>query len=258
MTARSADRPAAPNSLGLRAASPVRTEPSPKRVRVYLGGQVVADTTRALLVWEVRGYPAFYFPAADVDHDLLVADGDIAQAPGRGDARTFTVQAGHAVAAGAAQFYDDTEAGELYNHIRFEWDAMDAWFEEDEQVYTHARDPHTRIDVLASSRRVRVELEGIVLTDTTSARLLFETGLPPRCYVPAPHVRTDLLLPSDKVTQCPYKGTARYWSVRIGDRLHHDVAWSYPAPLPESQKIAGLVAFWNADITIDGERQHLR
>jgi len=240
-----------PGAAGVSAPQPVRTERSPKRVRVYLGGHVIADTLRALLVWEIRGYPTFYFPAADVDHGLLVPDGEAARAPSRG-ARAFSVRAGSAVAPGAARVYDDTAADELRNHVRFEWDAMDAWFEEDEEVYTHARDPHTRIDVLATSRCARVELGGVVLADSVSPRLLFETGLPPRCYLPAPHVRMDLLVPSDTVSHCPYKGTARYWSARIGDRLQPDIAWSYPAPLPESQKVAGLVAFWKADITIDG------
>lgn len=251
MTASTLGGPPAAGSVVARAPQPARTEPSPKRVRVYLGGRVVADTLRVLLVWEVRGYPTFCFPAGDVDHDLLVPDSETPHAASRG-ARTFTVRAGNSVAPGAAQFYGDTAAGELSNHVRFEWDAMDAWFEEDEEVYTHARDPHTRIDVLATSRRARVELGGVVLAESASSRLLFETGLPPRCYIPAPHVRMDLLVPSGTVTRCPYKGTARYWSAQIGGRLHPDIAWSYPAPLPESQKVAGLIAFWKADITIDG------
>ena len=234
------------------APEPIRTEPSTKRVRAYLGGRVVADTLRPLLVWEVRGYPTYYFHANDVDRDVLVPGGGVAHAPGRGEAETFTVRVGSTVAPDAAQFYGDGAVGELRNHIRLEWDAMDAWFEEDEEVYTHARDPHARIDVLACSRRALVELDGVVLADSTSSRLLFETGLPPRCYVPAPHVRMDLLVPSDTVTHCPYKGTARYWSVRLGDRVHPDIAWSYPAPLPESQKIAGMVAFWKAEVRMDG------
>ena len=139
----------------------------------------------------------------------------------------------------------------------FEWDAMEAWFEEDEQVYTHPRDPYTRVDILASSRRVRVLLDGLVLADSTSPRLLFETGLPTRYYLPRTHVRMDLLERSPTVTHCPYKGRAETWSVRVGETLHEDLAWSYPAPLPESQKVAGLIAFYDEklDIEVDGVLQ---
>jgi len=131
---------------------------------------------------------------------------------------------------------------------------MDSWFEEDEEVYTHARDPYTRVDILASSRRVRVLLDGIELADSTSSMMLFETGLPVRYYLPKTHVRMDLLERSQTVTYCPYKGRADTWSVRVDGILHEDLAWTYPAPLPESQKIAGRVAFYNEklDIEIDG------
>ena len=133
---------------------------------------------------------------------------------------------------------------------------MDAWFEEDEQVFTHARDPYTRIDILASSRHVRAEVDGVVIAETTKPTLLFETGLPVRFYVPRTDVRMDLLTPTDTVTHCPYKGQAEYWSLRVGDRLEPDVAWSYPTPLPESQKIAGLISFYpqKVYVYVDGVR----
>ncbi len=70
-------------------------------------------------------------------------------------------------------------------------------------------------------------------------------------------MRLDLLTPTDTVTHCPYKGQAGYWSVRAGDAVHEDLAWSYRTPLPESQKIAGLIAFYNekVDLYVDGVRQ---
>ncbi len=141
--------------------------------------------------------------------------------------------------------------------MRLEWDAMDAWFEEDEEVYTHARDPYTRVDILASSRRVKVRLGDLDVADSWSPRLLFETGLPVRYYLPRTHVRMDLLERSPTVTRCPYKGRAGTWSVRARETLHEDLAWSYAAPLPESQKIAGLIAFYNEklDIEVDGVLQ---
>jgi uncharacterized protein (DUF427 family) len=238
----------------------VRIEPGAKRIRAYLGGEVVADTTQPVLVWEIPYYPTYYFPAADVRAELLEPDGSIAHSPRRGDGRSFTVTAGAQSRQGAAVRYEDSPVEELRDLIRLDWDAMDAWFEEDEEVFTHPRSPHTRVDILSSSRHVRVQVDGVTVAESPNPRLLFETGLQVRYYVPKTHVRMDLLEPTDTVTHCPYKGQARYWSVRTPKDLHEDLAWSYPTPLPESTKIAGLVAFYNerSDIYVDGERQPRR
>lgn len=228
----------------------VRVERGAKRVRAYLGGEVVADTIRPRLVWEVPSYPAYYFPLEDVRTDLLVATDTVTHSPSRGDAQHFTVKAGNRSATDAARRYLDSPIDELRGLIRLDWDAMDGWFEEDEEVYTHPRDPYTRVDILASSRRVRVEVEGVVLADSTNARVLFETGLPPRWYLPKTDLRMHLLVPTATATHCPYKGQAQYWSVRVGDRLVEDLAWSYRTTLPECQKIAGLVAFYNEEVDL--------
>ncbi len=235
----------------------IRLEHSAKRIRAYLGGELVADTTRPVLVWEIPYYPTYYFPAGDVRGELLEAEGAVKHSPSRGDGQTFTVSAGGKRAIGGALRYPESPILELRELIRLEWNAMDAWFEEDEEVFVHARDPHTRIDILASSRHVRVEVECVTVADSTSPRLLFETGLPPRYYLPKPHLRMDLLERSDTITRCPYKGQAETWSVRAGGRLHEDLAWSYPAPLAESQRVAGLVAFYNekVDLFVDGVLQ---
>jgi uncharacterized protein (DUF427 family) len=235
----------------------VRVEESRKRVRAYLGGEVVADSIRPRLVWEIPSYPAYYFPVEDVRADLLVPTATVTHSPGLGDARHFTVRVGDRRAEDAALRYAASPVEQLRDLIRLDWDAMDAWFEEDEEVYTHPRDPYTRLDILASSRRVRVEVDGVVLASSTNARVLFETGLPPRWYLPKTDLRMDLLVPTGKATHCPYKGQAQYWSVRAGDHLVEDLAWSYRTPLPESQKIAGLVAFYNeeVDLFVDGQLQ---
>src|ERR671935_2580330 len=204
----------------------VRVEPGSKRVRAYLGGEVVADTTRPVLVWEVPYYPAYYFAVDDVRADALQPDGGTVHSPSRGDAPTFTVTAGGKSAPGAAWRYEDSPIEELRDLIRFDWDAMDAWFEEDEEVFTHPRDPYTRVDILPSSRHVRVEIDGETIAESTSPRLLFETGLPVRYYLPKTHVRMDLLTSTDTESHCPYKGQAEYWSVRAGDVVHLDLAWS--------------------------------
>ena len=232
----------------------IRVERGAKRVRAFLAGIAVADTIRPLLVWEVPYYPTYYFPAEDVRDDLLHVDGG-GEGP-NGDGELLTVRVGEREAPAVAVRFDETASNKrLRGTVRLQWSAMDAWFEEDEEVFTHARDPHSRIDILASSRHVRVEVAGEAVAESTSPRLLFETGLPARYYLPKPHVRLDLLEPSERVTHCPYKGRAETFSVRAGGRLHPDLAWSYPAPLPESQKIAGLIAFYNerVDLFVDGE-----
>ena len=186
----------------------IRVEESAKRVRAFLGGEVVADSTRPVLVWEVPYYPAYYFPLADVRADLR-PDGGSVRSPSRGDGRTYTVRAGSSEAPGAALRYEDSPIAKLRNLVRLDWHAMDAWFEEDEEVFTHPRDPYTRVDILASSRHVRVDVGGATVAESTSPRLLFETGLPVRYYLPKPHVRLDLLLPTPHREPLSVQGPGR-------------------------------------------------
>src|SRR5438132_4406127 len=138
----------------------IRVEQGAKRVRAYLGGELVADTTRPLLVWEGPNYPTYYFPAADVRSELLHDDGAVSRSPARGDGESLTVRTATKEARGAAVRYEDSPLEQLRGTIRLDWRALDAWFEEDEEVFTHARDPYTRVDILASSRPVRVEVAG--------------------------------------------------------------------------------------------------
>ena len=240
-----------------RARGRVRVEPGAKRIRAYLCGELVAETTRPLLVWERPYYPTYYFPAADVRTELLTAEDGVAHSPSRGDARPFTLRAGGAERAGAALYYEHSPFDALRDTIRLDWGAIDAWFEEDEQVFTHPRDPYTRVDILSSSRHVRVDLDGTTVAESPRPTLLFETGLPVRFYLPKTDVRMDLLTPTSTISHCPYKGQAEYWSLRIGDALYPDLAWSYRTPIAESQKIAGLISFYNekVDLVVDGVLQ---
>ena len=239
----------------------VRVETGHKWVRVYLDGDVVADTRSPLLVWEIPSYPAYYVPAADVLADLVPAgQGD--EHAGLGAADLFDVKTARSVARGAARRYPRSPDPAVADAVRLDWSAMSEWFEEDEPVYTHPRDPYKRVDILGSSRVVRVELDGVVVAESGQPRILFETSLPPRYYLPLTDVRMDLLRPSDRSTHCPYKGTAGYWSVdtsgaTAGGRVHTDVVWIYRTPLPESQKIAGLACFFNerVELYVDGEKQ---
>jgi uncharacterized protein (DUF427 family) len=234
----------------------IKIEPGRKRVRTYLAGELVADTIHPVLVWEGPHYPVYYLPAADVRAELVPV-GRIEHSPSRGDAQVFDVKVASATAPAAALRYPESPLAELRDLVRLDWNSMSEWLEEDEPVYTHPRDPYTRVDILASSRHVRVELDGITVADSRRPRILFETGLPPRYYLPLPDVRMDLLRPSGNETHCPYKGTASYWSVDTGRAEHRDIVWTYRFPLPESQKIAGLACFYTekVDLFVDGELQ---
>lgn len=234
----------------------MRVEQGDKRIRGFAAGELVFDTRRPVLVWEVPYFPTYYIPEADVLVGL-VATGDTKRSSRRGDGEMLDVKLNGDSLHEAALRYPDSPVEKLRGLIRFEWDALDEWLEEDEPVYTHARDPYTRLDILRSSRRVEVIVDGVKVAESRSPTLLFETGLPTRYYIPISDVRPGVLRPSDSQTHCPYKGTATYFSVEVDGKTHEDIVWIYRSPLPESQKIAGLVSFYNekVDIYVDGELQ---
>jgi uncharacterized protein (DUF427 family) len=230
-------------------------EPVPRRVRAFLGGRAIVDTTQARYVWEWPGFPQYYVPLTDVLRDVLVDEGTTEETP-LGDVRLFGLELDDAHRPHAAKVLSAAKVDGLDDTVRFEWSAFDAWFEEDEQVFVHPRNPYTRIDVLRSSRRLRVESKGVLLAETSSPVMLFETGLPTRYYLNRTDVDFTRLVPSDTVTACPYKGTtSAYWSARVGGALHPDIAWSYDFPTREVLPIAGLVAFYNekVDLFLDGQ-----
>jgi uncharacterized protein (DUF427 family) len=227
-------------------------EPTPRRIRVRLGGEVVADSTRAMLLGQYGpgGLPTYYLPMDDV------RPGALSDERTEDERRTWTVRAGRRHAEHAAWAYPDPSgplAPALAGHVTFSWRAVD-WYEEDERVVEHARDPYHRVDTLRSSRRVQVLVDDVVVADSIRPLLLFETLLPTRYYLPFADVRTEFLEASDTVSTCPFKGTARYWSVRVGDTLIPDAAWSYPDPIPENPKIRDLLCFFNerVDLVLDG------
>lgn len=234
----------------------IRVEAGSRWVRVFLGGELVADTKHPMLVWEKPYFPVYYFPRADVVAKLTTT-GETLRSPRRGEGTLYTVSVPGAVAERAAYSHVDSPVEAIRDFVAFEWNAMDAWFEEDEEVYVHARDPYTRVDVLQSSRHVRVEVDGTIVAESRKPRLLFETGLPARFYLPKTDVRMDLLEESALHTACPYKGTASYYNLVIDGKRYEDLVWWYPLTTAESQGIAGLVAFYNekVDLYVDGELQ---
>jgi uncharacterized protein (DUF427 family) len=228
-------------------------EPSPRRIRVRIGNELIADSERAQLLVQYGpgGLPTYYLPIEDVRPGALVDETTSAEGQQR-----WTVRAGKTRAEGAAWAHEDPTGplAPLADHVTFSWRQLD-WYEEDERVVVHARDPHKRVDTLRSSRRVQVFANGELVADSVRPLLLFETSLPTRYYLPFADVRTELLEGSDAVTICPYKGRARYWSVRVGDTFVQDVAWSYPDPIPENPKIRDLLCFFNerVDLVVDGK-----
>jgi uncharacterized protein (DUF427 family) len=235
------------------AAARGRVEPAPRRVRGYLGHELVFDTVAARYVWEVPYYPQYYIPLADVGTEYL-ADENHPQQLQFGPSRLHALVGAGQSHPSAARVFDTDGDSPVAGTVRFDWDPL-RWFEEDEPIYGHPRNPYSRVDALRSHRHIRVELDGIALADTTTPVLLFETGLPTRFYIDPTDVVFEHLEPSPTRTLCPYKGvTSGYWSVRSGDALHPDLAWTYHYPLPAVGQIAGLVAFYNEklDITVDG------
>jgi uncharacterized protein (DUF427 family) len=237
-------------------------EPSPKWVRCVFAGETIADSKRVLLLRSQggrRGLPQYYFPAEDVRRDLLEDSGTTRSDQHIGEAANFDIVAGGRRAEEAAWSFGEAramaegmaaeDAPDLRGYVAFVWNKLDAWFEETEEVYVHARDPYKRIDCLPSSRRVRIVLGGQTVAETERPVLLFETGLPTRYYIPKIDVRMDLLRPSEKVTRCPYKGLAYYYSVEAGGQLYEDIAWYYPHTTPESMRIgSGYIAFYDEKV----------
>jgi uncharacterized protein (DUF427 family) len=237
----------------------VRTEPWPRRVRGFLGHTMVVDSTHARLLLELKHRAVWYFPPADVRTDLLEPSAKHTQCPHKGMASYWNLRVDDRTVDNAVWSYLDPIAGreDIAGMFALYWDKLDAWFEEDDEVFVHPRDPYHRVDVLNSSRHVRVELDGVLLAETHRPRLLFETELPTRYYIPRSDVRMELLDATDTLTQCPYKGIASYFSARVGDRVAADLAWMYRFPIPECPKIEGLVAFFDerVDTWVDGELQ---
>ena len=256
----------------------LRYEPTAKRIRAVLGGHTVVDTTRAILLWEPRRIvPSYGVPVEDFHGDLVpagttsaagtdemgvrlpdlserpVLDPSVPFAAHSTEGDVVDVRADGQTRPGAGFRPSDPD---LAGYVVLDFGAFDAWYEEDERNVAHPRDPFHRVDVLASSRQVSLELDGQVLAQSSRPMLLFETMLPTRYYLPREDIRAELI-PSDKRTYCAYKGQASYWSVPVGGGLHTDIAWTYPDPLHDALNVRGLIAFFNerVDLVVDGERR---
>ncbi|MET0760902.1 MAG: DUF427 domain-containing protein [Thermoleophilaceae bacterium] len=246
--------------LMARARSELRHEPIERRVRANLGAETVVDSTRATLVWEPRRVcPSYAVPIEDIRAELRPAGATNGHVDGvLHPGIPFSV---HTAAGEPVTIYERVGAGfrladeDLAGYVVLDFDAFD-WYEEDERIAGHPRDPFHSVDVRQSARPVRIEVEGEVVAETTRARLLRETQLPMRFYLPREDVRVELH-PSSLRTYCPYKGEASYWSVDVGGLRREALGWTYDQPLPDAVAISGLVAFWDeqVDVFLDGERR---
>jgi len=255
----------------------LRYEPTAKRVRATLGGGVVVDSTRAILVWEPRRIvPSYAVPESDIHGELApssasgsdgeleagsplpdvfarpVLDPSVPFSAHTAGGEAVDVRANGETSPGAGLRLADPD---LAGYVLLDFPAFDGWTEEDEPIVGHPRDPFHRIDVLTSSRHVQLELDGQVLAESSRPMLLFETMLPVRYYLPREDVSAELV-PSDTHTYCAYKGRASYWSASVGGRLVPDLAWAYPEPLNDASRVRDLVAFFNerVDVVLDGQR----
>lgn len=230
---------------------------SPKRIRVYLGGEAIADSTKAHLLRE-GGPPLYYFPEADVRMDLFKPSTFTKDSPIRGNATYWSIEVGGRTAEDSAWTYGEPVTGAefLQGYIAFDWKKMDAWFEEKEEVFVHARDPFKRIDTVKTDRKVSVVVGGETVAETTESVMLLEPGHPVRYYLPMADVRQEVLRPSETVSTCAYKGAANYFTIEVNGKQHEDMAWVYRYPTPESSKVTAMLCFFNErvdDIIVDGE-----
>jgi uncharacterized protein (DUF427 family) len=232
--------------------------PTQKRVRIMAGDATIADSASTLLLLETGHRPVYYFPRADVRMDLLAPTSHHTRCPYKGDASYFSLKTNGRTVENAVWSYEQPIAGvePIAQRLAFYWNKVDRWFEEDEEIFGHPRDPFHRVDVVPSAREVRIVFAGETVARTRRAIFLFETGLPARYYIPPDDVRMDLMTPTATTSVCPYKGHASYWSLRAGERAAADAAWAYVDPLPECPRIKGHLCFYPEKIDrleIEGE-----
>lgn len=229
--------------------------PTPKQVKVVFANQVIAESKRSVLVR--KRIPQYYFPIQDVNLEFLKPVGESSES--LNEASRWSLQVGDQSAKNAAWRYqpESEEDEDWSNYVTFKWDKVDAWYEEDELIKIHPRDPYVRIDVIRSSRHIKVELGGVSVAESQRPLLLFETGLPIRYYLPRKDVRMDMLIPSDKTTRCPYKGEASYYSLVVGDQELEDLIWYYPYPNLPVAKMQNMLSFYDEKLEgflVDGEK----
>ena len=232
--------------------------PSPRRVRVFYNDRLIADSRRMYLLRQHGFLPIYYFPRVDVDQACLVASDWTTESPYKGTAHYFDVVAGEGRAVAAAWTYPAPRPGspDTRGYMGFDFHSMDAWFEEDEQIFVHARDPFLREETWTTTRHIAAFVDGVAVAESRRAVMLRETTKFERYYFPAADTRLDLLRPSQTYSMCPYKGRATYYNLVVDGAVYRDIAWTYRVPLPDIRRVAGHTCFWmekpEVSFTVDG------
>ncbi|MGF1504218.1 MAG: DUF427 domain-containing protein [Chloroflexi bacterium] len=237
--------------------TPMVFAPTGSRIKALFNGETLAESDNAMLFRESPFKLFYFFPKDDVNHDLLVESDHVEESGLRGRREHWHIEAGdRRVENGAFAYVEEKEnRPDLRAYVGIEMAAPDAWFEEDEELIGHPRDPYTRIDVRRSARHIRVAINGTTVAETNRALILYETGLVRRYYIPKDDVHTHLFTPTATHTICPYKGEARYWSFKEGDV--RDVVWAYDDPFDDAARVQGTMCFYQerdeVSIYVDGE-----
>ena len=233
-------------------------EPSPRRIRIKVNNEVIVDSTNVMLMRESGHIPTLYFPMDDVRMDLFSTTEHASHCGYKGDASYWTLTVGDRTEENVVWSYRNPydEMSSIKDYVAFYWGRVDEWWEEDEQIFGHARDPKKRLDTVPSHRPVKVVLGGEVVAETTDAMFAFEGNHPVRFYIPEKDVRMDFLSATETTSVCPYKGLSGYFSATVNGTIYDDIAWSYRETLPECPRIKGLICFYNENVDavfLDGE-----
>ncbi|KIJ56074.1 hypothetical protein M422DRAFT_73123 [Sphaerobolus stellatus SS14] len=229
----------------------INSDYSPKRIRVYKAGVCIVDTTKAKLVWRHKWFPHYFFSQDELPKEHLIPTN-----LGTDEIKVYDLNLGEK-SEKPKEVVQHYVKGPLEGLFAFKFDAVDSWFEEDEEMYDHPKDPYKRIDILQSSRHVRVEVNGVEIANTQAPRFLYETALPVRTYIPKVDCRLDLFHATSLLTSCPYKGKASYYSVKTPSGIAENVVWWYPNTTLECAPIRSYVCFYDekVDIWLDGVKQ---
>ncbi|RKL44198.1 hypothetical protein BFJ72_g3931 [Fusarium proliferatum] len=241
---------------------PRKTLQTSRRLRAVHNHTTIVDTTHGVYVWEHDSFPTIYVPVVDVKNAKLVDKKNISVELKERAAIAQLVIPAHdsikeAKVDNVVRFFQDVTLGALSDMVRIEFRSIDQWFEEDEPIFVHAKDPFKRVDILHSTRPIEVKVNGRTVAKATSSMHLLETGLPTRYYLPLSAVDQSVLSKSPVRSKCPYKGEAEYYNIVIDGKTFENLVWYYNHPTLESAAIARLVCFYNekVDIILDGELQ---
>lgn len=228
-------------------------EPYPKRLRVVVDGETIADSRDCIALHQSGKMMVVCVPETPVRRDLLSRGEPVKDR--LGDGTRWSMGGRDAVARSIDT--PPASAQPLADHFVFDLDKADAWYLEDDLGYAHPRDPYHRVDVHRSSRHVQVSANGTMIAESSAPAILFETSIPDRFYLPPDAVRTDILVRSETITKCPYKGDGQHWHVKAGSTIIEDACWSLTSPLGDALTIPRWFSFYTEklDVELDGQKR---